>query len=267
MAGRETRNGLRCHDDLPNVWISNPIEYLTTEEVWAYLLQHPNPWGGSNRALYQLYANAAGGECPLVVDNSTPSCGNSRFGCWTCTVVERDKASEGLLASGDERMEKLLEFRETLQFYRDPANGKRDPVTKRGQDGPGPLTIEARRELLTKLLQLEADTGLAILSEEELFLIQRFWKSARDADDGLGVARIVSQHRGVPMSDLKHEDRLMELEEEIAAKSGISSKTLQRLLHKAAEYGESHHAAGLPDELLQILQDDLRENPDIEAKE
>ena len=31
-----------------------------------------------------------------------------------CTVVERDKASEGLLASGDERMEKLIEFRETL---------------------------------------------------------------------------------------------------------------------------------------------------------
>ena len=28
--------------------------------------------------------------------------------------------------SGDERMEKLIEFRETLLFYRDPANGKRD---------------------------------------------------------------------------------------------------------------------------------------------
>lgn len=262
MAGRETRNGLRRHDDLPNVWISNPIEYLTTEEVWAYLLQHPNPWGGSNRALYQLYANAAGGECPLVVDNSTPSCGNSRFGCWTCTVVERDKASEGLLASGDERMEKLLEFRETLQFYRDPANGKRDPVTKRGQDGPGPLTIEARRELLAKLLQLEADTGLPILSQEELFLIQRFWKSARDADDGLGVARIVSQHRGVSMSELKHEDRLMELEEDIAAKSGVSSATLRRLLNKVSEFGESHRAHGLPEELLQILQDDAFENSD-----
>ncbi|MGH8671734.1 MAG: hypothetical protein ACREUA_06825, partial [Burkholderiales bacterium] len=48
----------------------------------------------------------------------------------TCTVVDRDKASEGLLASGDERMEKLIEFRETLLYYRDPANGKRGPTPK-----------------------------------------------------------------------------------------------------------------------------------------
>src|SRR5205823_2153481 len=59
LAERETRNGLRRHDDLPRVWVSSPIEYLTTEEVWAYLLQRPNPWGGDNRALYELYANAS----------------------------------------------------------------------------------------------------------------------------------------------------------------------------------------------------------------
>jgi len=44
------------------------------------------------------YASASNGECPIHINTSTPSCGNSRFGCWTCTVVERDKASEGLLA-------------------------------------------------------------------------------------------------------------------------------------------------------------------------
>ena len=123
MANREKRNGLNRHPDLPRVWVSNPIEFLTTEEVWAYLLQKPNPWGGDNRPLYKLYASASNGECPIQIDTSTPSCGNSRFGCWTCTVVERDKASEGLLASGDERMEKLIEFRETLLDFRDPANG------------------------------------------------------------------------------------------------------------------------------------------------
>lgn len=46
MAGREARNGLSRHPDLPRVWVSNPIQFLTTEEVWAYLLQKPNPWGG-----------------------------------------------------------------------------------------------------------------------------------------------------------------------------------------------------------------------------
>jgi DNA sulfur modification protein DndC len=263
LARTEQRNDLRRHRDLPNVWVATPIEHLSTEEVWAFLLQHENPWGGSNRPLYQLYANASGGECPLVVDDTTPACGNSRFGCWVCTVVERDKASEGLLANGDTRMEPLLAFRETLAWYRDPANGQRDPVTKRGQDGPGPLTINARRALLGKLLELEAETGLDLVSEEELFLIQRLWKSAREPDDGLGVARIVHEHRGIPMNDPQHEDRLRELEDRIATESGISADTLRRLLAKVSQYGESHSTFGLPDELLQILQDDF-EDQEIE---
>jgi DNA sulfur modification protein DndC len=87
----------------------------------------------------QLYANASNGECPIQIDTSTPSCGNSRFGCWTCTVVDRDKASEGLLAAGDERMEHLIQFRDTLLESREPANGWRDKRRMNGGDGPGQL--------------------------------------------------------------------------------------------------------------------------------
>jgi DNA sulfur modification protein DndC len=265
MASRETRNGLNRHPDLPRVWVSNPIEYLTTEEVWAWLLQKPNPWGGDNRPLYKLYASASNGECPIQIDTSTPSCGHSRFGCWTCTVVERDKASEGLLASGDERMEKLIEFRETLLFYQDPANGKRDPRRKNGSDGPGPLTIEARRELLTQLLKLQEDVGLNLISDDELFLIQQLWKSARRPDDGGGVARIVTRQKGIIMSDWKETNRLRELQEEVAAEKGIRADTLRRLLAKVDEYSESHRAFGLPDDLLSILKDDL-EHEEAEGK-
>ena len=257
MAGRETRNALSRHPDLPRVWVSNPIEFLTTEEVWAYLLQKPNPWGGDNRALYKLYANASNGECPIQIDTSTPSCGNSRFGCWTCTVVDRDKASEGLLASGDERMEKLIEFRETLLYYRDPVNGKRDMKRMNGNEGPGPLTISARRELLTHLIKLQEQTGLKLISEDELFLIQQFWKTARNPDDGGGVGRIVSRQKGIVMSDWKETNRLRELQEEVASEKGIRADTLRRLLNKVDEFGESHRAFGLPDDLLNILKDDL----------
>lgn len=258
MAGREARNGLRRHPDLPRVWVSNPIEFLTTEEVWAYLLQKPNPWGGDNRSLYKLYANASNGECPIQIDTSTPSCGNSRFGCWTCTVVERDKASEGLLASGDERMEKLIDFRETLQFYRDPANGKRDMKRMNGNEGPGPLHIVARRELLSRLLALQEETCLQLISPEELLLIQQLWKAARDPDDGRGVARIVNKQRGVIMSaDLKELNRLRELEEEVAREKAINPDTLRRMIARVEEYSESHRAHGLPDDLLNILKDDL----------
>ena len=258
MAGRETRNGLHRHPDLPRVWVSNPIEFLTTEDVWAYLLQKPNPWGGDNRPLYKLYASASNGECPIQIDTSTPSCGNSRFGCWTCTVVDRDKASEGLLASGDERMEKLIEFREKLLFFRDPANGKRDTRRMNGNQGPGPLLITARRELLAKLLALQEKVQLQLISPEELLLIQQLWKAARDPDDGRGVARIVNRQKGVIMNaDLTELSRLREMEDKIAAEKGISAETLRRMVAKVEEYSESHRAMGLPDDLLNILKDDL----------
>ena len=260
MSGREARNGLRRHDDLPRVWISNPIEFLTTEEVWAYLLQRPNPWGGDNRALFRLYSNAAGGECPLVVDQSTPSCGNSRFGCWTCTVVEKDKASEGLLATGDERMEHLLDFRETLIHFRTPENGFRDMHRKNGAEGPGPLKLTARKDLLARLLALQQETGLHLISDEELLLIQQLWTTARDPDDGRGVARIVRKQRGLPMnSDPKEFNRLREMQEEVSREKGVSADALRRMLGKVEEYSESHRAMGLPDDLLTSSNDDLRE--------
>ncbi len=257
MAGREGRNGLNPHPDLTNVWVSNPIEFLTTEEVWAYLVQRPNPWGGDNRQLWKLYANAGGGECPIQIDTSTPACGNSRFGCWTCTVVEKDKASEGLLDSGDERMEHLLDFRETLLEFRDPTNGWRDNRRMNGAEGPGPLLIEGRRELLKRLIELQQETGLTLISDEELLLIQQFWKAARDPDDGRGVARIVNRIRGKGMSDLKEVSRLQQLQDEVCQEKGISADALRRLLATVEQYSDSHRAFGLPDELLRVLNDEL----------
>ena len=258
MAGRENRGRLSRHPDLPRVWVSNPIEFLTTEEVWAYLLQKPNPWGGDNRPLYKLYTNASNGECPIQIDTSTPACGNSRFGCWTCTVVERDKASEGLLAAGDERMGHLIEFRETLLEFRNPEKGWRDSRRMNGNEGPGPLLIKGRRELLKQLLKLQEEIGLKLITPEELLLIQQLWKAARDPDDGRGVARIVNKQGGIIMSaDLKELNRLREMEEEVASEKTINADTLRRMLAKVEEYSESHRAHGLPDDLLNILKDDL----------
>jgi DNA sulfur modification protein DndC len=165
-----------------------------------------------------------------------------------------------LLASGDERMEKLLEFRERLIFYRDPANGKRDSRRMNGNDGPGPMLISARRELLADLLALQEDTGLPLISPEELLLIQQMWKAARDPDDGRGVARLVNRQNGVIMSDWKETNRLRELQDEVAREKNISPDTLRRLLAKVEEYSESHRAFGLPDDLLNILKDDLADH-------
>jgi len=258
MADRPNRKGLHRHPDLPRVWVSNPIEFLTTEEVWDYLMQKPNPWGGDNRSLHKLYANASNGECATQIDKSTPSCGNSRFGCWICTVVERDKASEGLFASGDERMKHLIEFRETLLEFRDPEKGYRDTRRMNGQQKAGPLLITARRELLKRLLSLQEETGLLLITPEELLLIQQLWKTARDPDDGRGVARIINKQRGIIMNtNLSELNQLREIEDEVTKELGVRSDTLRRLLAKVEEYSESHRAHGLPDDLLNILKDDL----------
>ncbi len=80
---------LSRHSKLRGAWVYMPIEHFSTDDVWTYLLQVPSPWGGDNRSLASLYRSAQDSECPLVVDNTTPPCGNSRFGCWTCTEVKR----------------------------------------------------------------------------------------------------------------------------------------------------------------------------------
>ena len=52
-----------------------------------------------------MYQGAtSGGECPLVVDTSTPSCGTSRFGCWVCTLVDQDRSMEAMIANDEEKV-------------------------------------------------------------------------------------------------------------------------------------------------------------------
>ena len=123
---------------------------------------------------------------------------------------------------------------------------------------PGPLTIEARRELLKRLLALQEETHVEVISPEELLLIQQMWKAARDPDDGRGVARIVNKQRGIIMSaNLRELNRLRELEEEVAREKAIDADTLRRMVAKVEEYSESHRAHGLPDDQLNILKEDL----------
>lgn len=116
-----TGSRLSRHHVLSRAYVYTPIEDFTTDDVWTYLLQVPNPWGSNNRDLAAMYQSAQSGECPLVVDDTTPSCGNSRFGCWTCTVVTRDKSMEAMIDSGEEWMLPLLEFRDWLTETQDPA--------------------------------------------------------------------------------------------------------------------------------------------------
>ena len=128
--------------------------------------------------------------------------------------------------------------------------------------------VEVEIKLLKRLLQLQEEAGLTLITPEELLLIQQMWKAARDPDDGRGVARIVNKQRGIIMSaDLRELNRLRELEEEVASEKNINPDILRRMLAKVEEYSESHRAHGLPDDLLNILKDDLAEHESLAAIE
>ncbi|GAA0121962.1 hypothetical protein UT300018_12780 [Clostridium faecium] len=106
---------LTPHGSLQNTYVYNPIVDLTTDDVWAILLSNNGntPWNTNNNDLFKLYMGADGGECPFTVtnDKETPSCGNSRFGCWICTVVSEDKSLTGFIENGEEWLQPLLDFR------------------------------------------------------------------------------------------------------------------------------------------------------------
>lgn len=113
------RERLSPNSSLPGSLVYTPIEDWSNDDVWMFLMQVKNPWGYSNKDLLGMYAGAsADGECPLVVDTSTPSCGDSRFGCWVCTLVGQDKSMTAMIRNDEDMawMEPLLQFRNATDF-------------------------------------------------------------------------------------------------------------------------------------------------------
>lgn len=173
----KTEGSLSPHADHKGCWVFTPIKELTTDEVWIALLKSRPPWGGSYKSLIQLYKNATAGECPFVMSNNdAPSCGTSsaRFGCWTCTVIEKDNAIESLIASGHDHLEPLAMFRNRIkQISEDP--NSRSKIRRNGEPGLGPLTYDARKMLLEELLAIEKETDMRLISEVEVRLIREQW--------------------------------------------------------------------------------------------
>lgn len=167
---------------LPNVFVYAPIKDVTTNEVWQYLNQVTPPWGGTHKELVTLYRNANAGDCPLVIDDTTPSCGNSRFGCWTCTVVNKDKSMEGLIDNGEEWMQPLADIRNFLIETRDNPEKYRQRERRDGSVHErfwGPYTFETRVEILKRILKaqklIEASEGIELITHQEMVLIQYYW--------------------------------------------------------------------------------------------
>lgn len=176
---------LNEHSSIAGALIFRPIVDLSTDDVWEILGSFSTPWGGTHKDLFQLYRDAEGGECPVVLSkDEAPGCGtkNSRFGCWTCTVVEKDKSLQGYIDSGNHAYQPLLDFRDKLVLYRKDQtmrsairrNG-RLTFDATGKHIPGPFTIQARRDILTELLRVQEQFGEPLISSEEIDLIHKIW--------------------------------------------------------------------------------------------
>lgn len=215
------RAHLSPNGSFPNSYVFTPIENWSNDNVWQYLVQVPNPWGHSNKDLLAMYSGAsADGECPLVIDTSTPSCGNSRFGCWVCTMVTEDKSMAAMIQNDEEKawMLPMLEFRNDIAGHGvwGTDHERRD---FRKRDGRlqcynnhlvyGPYTKKTREYFLRRLLEVEAlvhEIGpdeiktVPLITQEELEKIRQIWlDDYHEFDDSL--PRIYEEVTGKKYSD------------------------------------------------------------------
>lgn len=187
------REYLSPNGSMQNGLVFSPLEKWSNQDVWFYLMQYENPWGFSNKDLMNLYQGASeDAECPIVMDLSTPSCGKSRFGCWVCTLVEKDKSMEAMIGKDPDKawMKPLLDFRNTIgdaqqdRKRRDFRKIRGNLLLFKGNLVHGPYKREKREQWLEKLLTIQKEIqengpeeyrDLQLITIEELNEIRRIW--------------------------------------------------------------------------------------------
>ena len=180
---------LSKHPLNPNTFTYAPLKELMLEEIWWVINAIPSPWGFDNKIIFNIYKDAAADdyECPtMMTDKTQPSCGQSRFGCWVCTVVVEDKSMTALIKNGVAWMTPLLEFRNKLLENRNKSEYRREErrngqraVDESGHN-QGNYTIEYRQQMLRELLQVQRDTqkergSVELITQQELLAIQILW--------------------------------------------------------------------------------------------
>jgi len=173
---------LSMHDQIPNAYILSPIKDWSNADVWNFLSKNDAPWG-SHKTMMNLYDKGSGeADCNIALNPEAPSCGKTRFGCWVCTVVDKDKSMDGMINNGETWMKPLEEYRTKLKLYRDDEN-KRAKRKRDGRRGLGPFLMDTRKELLLSLLETEKKVNHQLIKDEEIIQIQKFWDNDGDIEN------------------------------------------------------------------------------------
>ena len=231
MNAREySSKGLNPHHDIPNALVASPISEWTTKQVWAYLQNNPPPWGENHDFMLNLYRQASGDECHLILDLISPSCGGSRFGCWTCTVVKKDLSMQGFIKAGEAWMQPLNRFRDWLKEARDNP-GMRSRTRRNGFEGPGPFNPAARKEILRLLFETEKKVGKHLISDKEIRYIQYQWNSEFDLKES--AVHIANQYGRVlkKMNNFKLPPGDQEIIDDLIADMELQPELVQSILY------------------------------------
>lgn len=191
---------LNMHSDIKNAYVYNPITEIHNELVWEFLLKEDgiSPWGSDLKYLFSLYQGEDLGEEQSVIGevdkDKIPVTGNSRFGCWCCTIVKEDKSLLNFIKKGSTELIPLRDFRNWLVSirqnpeYRDTK--RRDGSVYYKADGTfgfGPFTMWGRQQILRRLLELQRDTQMELITMEELKVIDQMWDNEGDLSKRLLV--------------------------------------------------------------------------------
>ncbi|WP_329092377.1 DNA phosphorothioation system sulfurtransferase DndC [Streptosporangium sp. NBC_01469] len=273
---RRVRERLSPNGNLPNSLVYSPVEDWSNDEVWTFLMQQPNPWGHPNKDLLTMYQGASSdGECPLVVDNTTPSCGDSRFGCWTCTLVDKDKSMSAMIQNDEEKewMLPLLELRDELDVADDrhlrdfrKMNGNIQLFNDRVVHGP--YTQKSRETWLRKLLNAqtwirknapEYVRGIELITMDELHEIRRIWVfDKHEVEDSL--PRIYKEETGEEFPGQPLDEHLtvaadeVDLLREICDGDDLHFRTMRELLAVERKFRTMTRRSGL----FEALEDTIR---------
>lgn len=272
---QRVRDQLSPNGSLPNSLVFSPIEDWTNDDVWTFLMQQPNPWGYDNKDLLTMYQGASeDGECPLVVDSSTPSCGDSRFGCWTCTLVDKDKSMHAMIQNDEEKewMLPLLRLRDKLDVADDkPLRDFRrlNGSVQLFHDRPihGPYTQSARETWLRELLEAqrwirengpEQVRDIELITLAELDEIRRIWIIEKhEFEDRLPLIYEETLLTHFPGRDLDTSLPLgreeLELLEQLCGEDRIHYEMVRELLDVERRHRAMVRRAGLFDQLERAL--------------
>ncbi|MES3150900.1 DNA phosphorothioation system sulfurtransferase DndC [Sphingomonas faeni] len=283
LEGGRARDLLSPNASLQNSFVYTPVENWTNDDVWTFLMQVRNPWGFANKDLLTMYQGAsADGECPLVIDSSTPSCGDSRFGCWVCTLVERDRSMTAMIQNDQEKewMLPLLELRNELdeddRHLRDFRRMNGSVQLYKDRVIPGPYTQAAREHWLAKVLQAQHHIRVhgppemeefELLTMAELTEIRRLWVIEKhELEDSL--PGIYERETGVAFPGGRLDDNMALGAEEMALLREICDDDLHfQLTRELLDVERQHRTMGRRHGLFKALDKAFRRGAHDSAEE